>query len=114
MKYLKKLIPFLLVLAGTAPQLANATAINVGRPYEYRYVRMNDPRTVIRSSSVKYCCGKEIANVNSVNLLSPSANANLNLAKGNYQFGQLESSFNQRFSELWTFSLAGTPSSRAR
>jgi hypothetical protein len=106
MKHLRKLIPLLLTIAGTAPQLAHATGINVGRPYDYGYMKINDPRTRAKVLVRSACCTQQKEIINSSSLLSPSANANLNLAKGDYQFGQFESSFGGAFADSWTFSLA--------
>jgi hypothetical protein len=106
MKHLRKFIPIILTIAGMVPHLANAMGINIGRANDYSYVKINDPR-IKAKVAVKSCCIKGRENVNSFSLLSSSANANVNLAKGNYQFGQFESSFSRGFADLWTFSLAG-------
>ena len=106
MKHLRKFIPMILAIAGMVPHSANAMGINIGRPNDYSYMKINDPRTRAKVA-VKSCCTKGKESFNSFSLLSSSANANVNLAKGNYQFGQFESSFSRGFSDSWTFSLAG-------
>jgi hypothetical protein len=111
MKHVKKLIPLLAIAACAAPSMANATAVNISRVNDYGYMKHLDPRKNKSSAKVKLAspaawCSTGMSG--GLSLLSPVPNANTNLAQGNYQFGQFESSFSPTFSDKWTFSLAGS------